>query len=146
MVNARRSPSPFAQAEMPICTFSTSLRPSDANARMEAAEAIEERWRPTKSRPSSSTTSISSTSFRVLLLVFEGEGGVEGRATGPYNLREMNRFLAGVDVVPATTTSRRPRINKNESRKDREQRSSGDYYSYGAVFATTFRWGVISCQ
>ena len=57
-----------------------------------------------------------------------------GRATGPYNLREgMNRFLAGVDVTfRRDHDSRRPRINKNESRKDREQRTSGDYYSYDA--------------
>ena len=68
------------------------------------------------------------------LLVFEGEGGVEGRATGPYNLRDgMNRFLEGVDVTfRRDHDSRRPRINKNESRKDREQRNSGDYYSYDA--------------
>jgi len=68
------------------------------------------------------------------LLVFEGEGGVKGKATGPFNLRTgMNRFLSGVNVTfRRDHDSRRPRINKNESRKDREQRNSGDYYSYDA--------------
>jgi translation initiation factor RLI1 len=57
-----------------------------------------------------------------------------GHANGPFNLREgMNRFLSGVDVTfRRDHDSRRPRINKNKSRKDREQRSSGDYYSYDA--------------
>jgi len=57
-----------------------------------------------------------------------------GHAKGPFNLREgMNRFLSGVDVTfRRDHDSRRPRINKNKSRKDREQRSSGDYYSYDA--------------
>jgi ATP-binding cassette subfamily E protein 1 len=68
------------------------------------------------------------------LLVFEGEGGVQGKATGPFNLREgMNRFLSSVNVTfRRDHDSRRPRINKRESRKDREQRNVGDYYSYDA--------------
>jgi ATP-binding cassette subfamily E protein 1 len=57
-----------------------------------------------------------------------------GHATGPFGLREgMNQFLAGVNVTfRRDHDSRRPRINKSESRKDREQRTSGDYYSYDA--------------
>ncbi|MGB2494456.1 MAG: hypothetical protein ACPID1_07460, partial [Poseidonia sp.] len=57
-----------------------------------------------------------------------------GRATGPFDLREgMNKFLSSVDVTfRRDHDSRRPRINKSESRKDREQRNSGDYYSYDA--------------
>jgi ATP-binding cassette subfamily E protein 1 len=68
------------------------------------------------------------------LLVFEGEGGVQGKATGPFDLREgMNRFLSSVNVTfRRDHDSRRPRINKGESRKDREQRNVGDYYSYDA--------------
>ena len=68
------------------------------------------------------------------LLVFEGDGGIQGNATGPFNLRTgMNKFLSGVDVTfRRDHDSRRPRINKTKSRKDREQRSSGDYYSYDA--------------
>ena len=107
----------------------------DANARMEAAKAI----RRTMEANEKSAFVIDHDVYFIdivsdSLLVFEGEGGVEGRATGPYNLREgMNRFLAGVDVTfRRDHDSRRPRINKNESRKDREQRTSGDYYSYDA--------------
>ena len=107
----------------------------DANARMEAAKAI----RRTMEANEKSAFVIDHDVYFIdivsdSLLVFEGQGGVEGRATGPYRLREgMNRFLAGVDVTfRRDHDSRRPRINKNESRKDREQRNSGDYYSYDA--------------
>ena len=66
------------------------------------------------------------------LLVFEGEGGKHGHAEGPFHLREgMNRFLGNVGVTfRRDHDSARPRINKNESRKDREQRASGDFYSF----------------
>ncbi len=107
----------------------------DANARMEAAKAI----RRTMEANEKSAFVIDHDVYFIdivsdSLLVFEGEGGVEGRATGPYHLREgMNRFLEGVNVTfRRDHDSRRPRINKNESRKDREQRNSGDYYSYDA--------------
>ncbi|MEC7625448.1 MAG: ribosome biogenesis/translation initiation ATPase RLI [Candidatus Thermoplasmatota archaeon] len=107
----------------------------DANARMEAAKAI----RRTMEANEKSAFVIDHDVYFIdivsdSLLVFEGQGGVEGRATGPYKLRDgMNRFLSGVDVTfRRDHDSRRPRINKNESRKDREQRNSGDYYSYDA--------------
>lgn len=105
----------------------------DANARMEAAKAI----RRTMEANEKSAFVIDHDVYFIdivsdSLLVFEGQGGVEGKATGPYNLREgMNHFLSGVDVTfRRDHDSRRPRINKTESRKDRQQRSSGDYYSY----------------
>jgi ATP-binding cassette subfamily E protein 1 len=45
----------------------------------------------------------------------------------------MNRFLSGVNITfRRDHESKRPRINKSESRKDREQRNAGDYYSYSA--------------
>jgi ATP-binding cassette subfamily E protein 1 len=107
----------------------------DASARMEAAKAI----RRTMEANEKSAFVIDHDVYFIdivsdSLLVFEGEGGVEGRATGPFDLRTgMNKFLAGVDVTfRRDHDSRRPRINKMESRKDREQRSSGDYYSYDA--------------
>jgi ATP-binding cassette subfamily E protein 1 len=107
----------------------------DANARMEAAKAI----RRTMEANEKSAFVIDHDVYFIdivsdSLLVFEGEGGVEGKATGPFNLRTgMNRFLSGVNVTfRRDHDSRRPRINKNESRKDREQRNSGDYYSYDA--------------
>jgi len=107
----------------------------DANARMEAAKAI----RRTMEANEKSAFVIDHDVYLIdivsdSLLVFEGEGGVKGKATGPFNLRTgMNRFLSGVNVTfRRDHDSRRPRINKNESRKDREQRNSGDYYSYDA--------------
>ncbi len=107
----------------------------DANARMETAKAI----RRTMEANEKSAFVIDHDVYFIdivsdSLLVFEGEGGVKGKATGPFKLREgMNRFLSGVNVTfRRDHDSRRPRINKNESRKDREQRNSGDYYSYDA--------------
>ena len=107
----------------------------DANARMETAKAI----RRTMEANEKSAFVIDHDVYFIdivsdSLLVFEGEGGVNGKATGPFKLREgMNRFLSGVNVTfRRDHDSRRPRINKNESRKDREQRNSGDYYSYDA--------------
>ena len=66
------------------------------------------------------------------LLVFEGQGGVHGKAMGPYSLRDgMNRFLEDVNVTfRRDHDSKRPRINKSKSRKDREQREKGDFYSF----------------
>jgi len=66
------------------------------------------------------------------LLVFEGEGGRHGEAAGPFDLRVgMNRFLSSVDITfRRDHESKRPRINKADSRKDREQRTAGDFYSY----------------
>ncbi len=107
----------------------------DASARMEAAKAI----RRTMEANEKSAFVIDHDVYFIdivsdSLLVFEGQGGVEGKATGPFDLRTgMNQFLSGVDVTfRRDHDSRRPRINKSESRKDREQRTSGDYYSYDA--------------
>ena len=107
----------------------------DANARMEAAKAI----RRTMEANEKSAFVIDHDVYFIdivsdSLLVFEGEGGVQGKATGPFDLREgMNRFLSSVNVTfRRDHDSRRPRINKGESRKDREQRNVGDYYSSDA--------------
>ncbi len=44
-------------------------------------------------------------------------------------LTGMNEFLGGVGVnVPAGDETNRPRINKDHSRLDREQKSTGEYY------------------
>ena len=68
------------------------------------------------------------------LLVFDGEGGKHGLAEGPFELRKgMNRFLKDVNITfRRDHDSMRPRINKPESRKAREQRASGDHYAYNA--------------
>ncbi len=64
------------------------------------------------------------------MMVFGGEPGVHGHASGPHPLREgMNKFLKGVGVTfRRDNETRRPRINKPDSRLDREQRQAGEYY------------------
>ena len=63
------------------------------------------------------------------LLVFEGTPGVEGRATGPFDMREgMNRFLNQLGVTFRRDKSGRPRINKPGSFLDRDQKAKGEYY------------------
>ena len=45
----------------------------------------------------------------------------------------MNRFLKDVNITfRRDHDSKRPRINKPESRKDREQQQSGDFYSFNS--------------
>ena len=105
----------------------------DANARMQAAKAIR---RTMESNEKAAFVIDHDVYFIDIvsdsLLVFEGEGGKNGTAEGPFKLREgMNRFLSGVDVTfRRDHDSKRPRINKQASRKDREQRAKGDFYSF----------------
>ena len=105
----------------------------DANARMEAAKAI----RRTMEANEKSALVIDHDVYFIdilsdSLMVFDGQGGQHGKATGPYPLRDgMNQFLEQVNITfRRDHDSKRPRINKPESRKDREQQSSGDYYSF----------------
>ncbi len=105
----------------------------DANARMQAAKAI----RRTMEANEKAAFVIDHDVYFIdivsdSLLVFEGSGGKHGMAEGPFRLREgMNRFLGGVDVTfRRDHDSKRPRINKISSRKDREQRAKGDFYSF----------------
>ncbi len=105
----------------------------DANARMVAAKAI----RKTMEINEKSAFVIDHDVYFIdivsdSLLVFEGEGAVHGSAKGPFRLREgMNRFLQSVNITfRRDHDSKRPRINKPDSRKDREQRSDGDFYSF----------------
>ena len=66
------------------------------------------------------------------LMVFSGTASSKGRADGPMEMREgMNRFLKDVDITfRRDQDSSRPRINKKDSRLDREQKGKGEYY-YG---------------
>ncbi len=105
----------------------------DANARMEAAKAI----RRTMEANEKTALVIDHDVYFIdilsdSLMVFDGEGGKSGRATGPYPLRDgMNQFLDQVNITfRRDHDSKRPRINKPDSRKDREQQSSGDFYSF----------------
>jgi ATP-binding cassette subfamily E protein 1 len=64
------------------------------------------------------------------LLVFTGKPGREGRAQGPFGMRDgMNLFLreAGVTFRRDPQTGR-PRANKPGSVLDREQRARGEYF------------------
>lgn len=65
------------------------------------------------------------------LIVFEGESSVRGHASAPHNKMDgMNAFLSMANItMRRDPDSRRPRINKPGSVLDREQRSSGNFYS-----------------
>ena len=102
-----------------------------ANARMEAAKAI----RRTMESNEKAAMVIDHDIYFIdivsdSLLVFEGEGGQNGDAIGPLSLRKgMNRFLSEVGVTfRRDHDSHRPRINKTDSVKDREQKASGEYF------------------
>ncbi len=64
------------------------------------------------------------------LMVFEGNPGISGTGTGPYNMRDgMNRFLRNVGITfRRDENTKRPRINKLDSYNDREQKNKGEYY------------------
>lgn len=64
------------------------------------------------------------------LVIFHGIPSREGHATSPKSKSEgMNRFLKSLDITyRRDETSMRPRVNKSESRLDREQKQSGQFY------------------
>ncbi len=64
------------------------------------------------------------------LVIFHGIPGREGKATSPMpKVDGMNQFLHSLDITyRRDETSMRPRVNKSESRLDREQKQSGKYY------------------
>ncbi len=64
------------------------------------------------------------------LIVFEGEPAVYGKAHQPSSMQDgMNKFLANLDITfRRDEDTSRPRVNKKESRLDREQKSRGEYY------------------
>ena len=64
------------------------------------------------------------------MMVFGGEPGHHGIGEGPLDMRDgMNRFLSAVDITfRRDADTNRPRINKPESRLDREQKMKGEYY------------------
>jgi len=66
------------------------------------------------------------------LMVFSGEASKRGVGEGPMEMRDgMNRFLRDVDITfRRDHETNRPRINKKDSRLDREQKSKGEHY-YG---------------
>ncbi len=64
------------------------------------------------------------------LLIFEGMPARKGRTEGPYHMEKgMNLFLRGLDITfRRDDESNRPRINKQDSQKDKEQKASGQLY------------------
>ncbi len=64
------------------------------------------------------------------LMVFDGVPGILGVAHTPLEMREgMNAFLKGIGITfRRDEETRRPRVNKPESRLDRMQKEQGEYY------------------
>jgi len=64
------------------------------------------------------------------LVVFEGKPAVHGIVKGPFFMEEgMNKFLENINLsFRRDSESCRPRINKPDSVKDREQKASGKLY------------------
>ena len=64
------------------------------------------------------------------IVIFEGESGSVGRATSPMPKADaMNRFLKSLDMsFRRDERSLRPRVNKLESRLDKDQKTSGNFY------------------
>ncbi len=71
------------------------------------------------------------------LMVFRPEGteGKAGQGDGPFPMREgMNRLLRTVDITfRRDAETLRPRINREGSVLDREQRGRGEYYYEAAA-------------
>ena len=64
------------------------------------------------------------------VVVYTGEPGIEATATAPQSLLTgMNQFLEQLRVTfRRDPTNYRPRINKGNSQKDKEQKLSGNYF------------------
>ncbi|XP_039787764.1 ABC transporter E family member 2-like isoform X3 [Panicum virgatum] len=64
------------------------------------------------------------------VIVYEGQPAIDCTANSPQSLLSgMNKFLSHLDITfRRDPTNFRPRINKLESAKDREQKSVGSYY------------------
>ena len=64
------------------------------------------------------------------MVIFEGISGIEGHATEPLSkIEAMNQFLRTLDIsFRRDERSFRPRVNKLESRLDKEQKESGNFY------------------
>jgi len=64
------------------------------------------------------------------LMVFTGKPAIEGQVNGPFPMEEgMNMFLKELNItLRRDELSNMPRINKEDSVKDRQQKESGKYY------------------
>lgn len=66
------------------------------------------------------------------LLIFEGKPGVSGKTSAIMGKKEgMNKFLKILGITyRKDPVSKRPRINKMDSTKDKEQKAQNQYYIY----------------
>jgi len=64
------------------------------------------------------------------MVIFEGVSGKAGHATSPLTKADaMNRFLRSLDITfRRDEATRRPRVNKAESRLDKQQKDTGNFY------------------
>ncbi|MEO2154457.1 MAG: ribosome biogenesis/translation initiation ATPase RLI [Nanoarchaeota archaeon] len=64
------------------------------------------------------------------IMVFTGEKGKQGITNGPFEVKEgMNLFLKHLGItIRRDPETKRPRINKEGSRLDSEQKAKGEYY------------------
>jgi len=64
------------------------------------------------------------------IMVFSGEAGVQGQGGNPMRLEEgMNIFLEDMGITfRRDQDTKRPRVNKEDSRLDKEQKKTGRYY------------------
>jgi ATP-binding cassette subfamily E protein 1 len=69
------------------------------------------------------------------IMVFKGNPGRDGFATDPLPLREaMNAFLADLKITfRRDPETKRPRINKQGSKLDKEQKENGEFYYVAAT-------------
>lgn len=67
------------------------------------------------------------------LIVFDGKPALKGIVEGPFKMDEgMNRFLKDLNItLRRDHESKRPRVNKLGSVKDRDQKEKGNYYYAG---------------
>ena len=64
------------------------------------------------------------------MVIFEGTSGVKGHATSPLTkTMAMNKFLKSLEITfRRDEKSLRPRVNKSDSRLDKTQKDSGNFY------------------
>ncbi|MDW7641523.1 MAG: ATP-binding cassette domain-containing protein, partial [Nitrosarchaeum sp.] len=64
------------------------------------------------------------------MIIFEGTSGLSGHATSPMpKVDAMNKFLKSLDMsFRRDERTLRPRVNKLESRLDKEQKTLGNFY------------------
>ncbi len=69
------------------------------------------------------------------IMVFKGLPSINGQGSGPKPLRDaLNTFLADMGITfRRDPDTKRPRINKVDSKLDKEQKSSGEFYYAAAA-------------